>query len=160
VNILTYEHKNINEIIDKEVLTNMLTILKNTNIKLNNLKSTDIKKKIEELFRENGWSSRISVDPFLNHYISGIYKNIGLITQFGNMAMCYADLLKLELLHKRNMIDCAMYILLTKNDKRARKDNYAQFEKLSKHLNLYNEVVETPLLLIGVENGENNEIRF
>ena len=97
---------------------------------------------------------------FFSFVIKSLDKNIGLITQFGNMAMCYADLLKLELLHKRNMIDCAIYILLTKNDKRAKKDNYAQFEKLCKHLKLYDEVVHTPLLLIGLENGDRNEFRF
>ena len=50
-------------------------------------------------------------------------------------------------------------IVMTKNDIRARKENYAQYEKFCKHLNLYSKIIKVPITVMGIESDE-HAIRF
>ena len=154
VKIVTYEHNLARDFIESQLASKMLTQIKQKNINLSALAAPEIKNEIEQIFRQSGWSDRVSVssDPQVRHYISGISGDIGFAAQFGNMAMCHGDLLKLQHLYQKGSIKSAFYILLTKNDRRAKSENYAQYEKLCKHIKLYKNIITVPILVLGIEN--------
>ena len=159
MNVLIHEHHKSESAVFSELQERMISRLKGSKIVLSDLRAPELKNKVVEIFREAGWSSEVSVDFELKHFISGIFQRVGFMAQFGNMAMCYADLLKLQLLFDRDMIECAFYIVMTKSDIRARKENYAQYEKFCKHLKLYSKIIKVPITVMGIESDE-HAIRF
>jgi hypothetical protein len=58
-----------------------------------------------------GWSDEISLSSDAKISITSKKSNIGLCLQTGNMGRFYADLIKLEFLHKQGVIAAGIYII-------------------------------------------------
>jgi hypothetical protein len=111
----------------------------------------NLRDKILETLYQSGWSESI-----LLHSNSGIsitsYKNEhGLCLQTGNVSRFYADLLKIEYLRKKEKISAGFYIIPTKKVARIIGSNIANFERFVKELQLFEEILTTPIIILGIQ---------
>ncbi len=63
----------------------------------------------------------------------------------------YADLLKLQLLFSRKKIAGAILLLYSKVSARELGENLAHFDRLTRELELFKEIITVPALVFGLE---------
>jgi Restriction endonuclease BglII. len=110
-----------------------------------------IKKNINERFNHLGWADKVKVGTS-NLTISFLKSNIGVCFQLGNVARTYADILKLMQLHKKGKIKVGIICVPHKLESLKMGANYAQFERLSKDIIQFTDIVTVPILVIGLLN--------
>lgn len=96
-----------------------------------------------------GWSNRVRVDSVSRISITSALDETGLCVQTGNMGRFYADLLKLELLHSREVLASAIYVIPTKRFSKKIGSNVANFERLVDELGIFSPVIRIPILVFG-----------
>lgn len=99
---------------------------------------------------ERGWSDRVRIDHRSNINITSIMDSTGLCVQTGNMSRFYADLLKLETLHRRKLIDSAIYIIPSKNWANEIGSNIANFDRFVEELEIFESTVTIPMVVFGI----------
>ncbi len=102
------------------------------------------------LRNKHGWSDKVKISPDANISITSQKGEVGLCFQTGNMGRFYADLLKLEFLHKQGRIKAAFYILPDKALSKIWGENIANYERLKNEVAIFSEILLTPLLIIGI----------
>lgn len=105
---------------------------------------------LDELYLR-GWPRRVPVAARHGRLtISSLKRRIGLCAQFGNFARTYADLLKLEALRRAGQIDVGALIVPTDVLAKELGSNLARFDRLTRELGYFHDVLECPLLVYGV----------
>jgi hypothetical protein len=148
-----YSHNNGNESIPDYILDPLFSELQN--LSFSNKRGTrTFRKSVSEILLSNGWSKpvRVSIDSQIT--ITSVCKKIGLCFQFGNMARLYADILKLQLMHQRGNINAALYLVPMKDYAVRLGSNLANFERLTSELKIFGQIINVPLLVIGIQGDE------
>lgn len=97
-----------------------------------------------------GWSGEYRLDSDSQITITSYQNNIGLCFQTGNVGRVYADLLKLQTLYKRGNIIAGIMILPRKGMSRIFGSNCASYDRLLKELPIFSNVIDIPLVVIGI----------
>jgi hypothetical protein len=113
--------------------------------------SKEIKQKINYRFNNKGWADKIKIRK-TNLTISFVKNRIGVCCQLGNVARTYADVLKLALMHKNKIIDMGIIIVPHKFESKKLGANYAQYERLTSELESFKNIINVPILIIGLSN--------
>jgi hypothetical protein len=98
-----------------------------------------------------GWSEEAKLDPGSSITITSVLGSTGLCLQTGNMARVYADLLKLQLLFHRKKICGAILLVFAKQTATELGENIANFERLTKELKIFKEIITVPAIVFGLE---------
>lgn len=149
----THNHRNASKILvnKQKILDEIFHVLNDSSIILGRINSTLIKNKINYKFNHLGWADRVRVGNS-NLTIGFVKSKVGVCFQIGNVARTYADILKLMQLHKMGVIETGIIIVPDKEESKKMGANRAQFERLEKELMQFQEVIHTPILLIGIKN--------
>ena len=110
-----------------------------------------IRDKIYEVLLINGWSNPVRVSSKSKITVTSIYKKIGLCCQFGNVSRLNSDMLKLQLLYKKGVIDAAIYIVPTNQFAVNFGSSRANFERFTNELEVFAQIINVPIIVLGVE---------
>jgi hypothetical protein len=145
-------HKGLEKIQNKDgLLREIKEIITNKHLSFGSNSPKEIKNKTNERFNQRGWADKVRVGNS-NLTISFLKGKVGICFQIGNVARTYADILKLTQLSKKGIIDAGVIIVPQTLESKMMGANYAQFDRLVKELSHFNEIVPTPILVIGLSN--------
>lgn len=121
----------------------------NASIKLQRGETREIKKYISDCLNKKGWADEIKIEP--SHItINFLKRKVGLCVQLGNVARIYADLLKIQLMYEKKLIDVGVIAVPMKSESKSLGSNHAQFERLIKELKMFANIINLPLVIIGL----------
>jgi hypothetical protein len=135
---------------DKEVAA-ILKLLRNLEFKIDPGCSSKLRERILSLFQSRGWSSKVKLSHATEISITAIKGKYGLCFQTGNMSRFYADLLKLQFLFQKSVISKALYLLPSKHNAKIIGSNVANYERMTKELQLFDEIITIPIFIIGID---------
>ncbi len=118
-------------------------------IKVQKGKSRNIKFKVSNTLNKLGWADSVKIEP-TNITINFIKRRVALCLQLGNVSRTYADLLKIQLLFERKMIDAGVIAVPLRAESKKLGNNHAQYERLKNELKLFNVFINAPIVLIGL----------
>lgn len=110
-----------------------------------------LRKAILQILEKHGWSDKVKLVPESNITITSMFDSTGLCIQFGNMARFYADLMKMELMHKNKKIDSAIYILAKNDFAKTMGSNVVNFERVTNELEIFYKIINVPIMVIGIQ---------
>ena len=113
--------------------------------------SAHLKADVLKRLTQNGWAGEVEIDSASAISITSIKERTGLCFQTGNVARMYADLLKLQAIFARKVIDRGVLVIPTLACARVLGSNIANFERLKRELEIFAQVITMPLLLVGIE---------
>ena len=117
-------------------------------------KSSPVRDHILEALSKSGWSDELDVDCQSAFTITSIKGRIGLCLQTGNMSRMYADLLKLQTIYLRGLIEAAIMLLPTTEAAQSFGSNIANQERLMRELAIFERVITVPMLVVGIKGGK------
>lgn len=98
-----------------------------------------------------GWSPEVCLDSTSRISITSVKSNIGLCIQTGNMSRVYADMLKLQTLYQRKVVNAGVIILPTSIGAKSLGDNVANRDRIQRELDIFTDVISIPLVLFGIQ---------
>ena len=110
-----------------------------------------IRSHIADEFTEQGWAMNVRIDQELNNTVTAVKDDLAFQVQTGNMSRAPYDLLKLQYLYRSQKIKAAAMALPTKFGASQIGSNIAYFERVVKELEVFNQVIEVPILVIAFE---------
>lgn len=113
--------------------------------------TNDIRNHIASEFTAEGWALNVKIDQELRNTVTAIKDDLAFQVQTGNMSRAPYDLLKLEYLAQSKRIKAAAFALPTKFAASKIGSNIANFERVSKELAVFAQVIHVPILLIAFE---------
>ena len=105
---------------------------------------------LDMLRNVHGWSDKVTLCPDAKISIPAKKDEFALCIQTGNMGRFYADLLKLEFLYKRNLIQAALYIVPEKDLAKTWSENVANFERFTNEVRIFSSILHCPLLILSI----------
>lgn len=108
------------------------------------------KKAIAGTFLEEGWAENFKL-PGSNLYVSFKRDRVASCVQLGNVARVYADLLKLQNLFDRGVVDWA--VLLVPSDELSKRfgANHASFGRTVRDIETLSKSLVCPILVVSLE---------
>jgi aspartyl-tRNA synthetase len=148
-----YDHLNALEIIlqNNGVWRDIEEILTSPELQFSKGNSQTIKKSIEKKFSLKGWADRVSLGNS-KLTISFLRDKVGVCFQIGNVARTYADILKLVYLCSIGVIQVAVIIVPDNVESKKLGANYASFERLKNEIKLFQNILNVPIMVIGLSN--------
>lgn len=126
-------------------------ILSDKNLVFGRNRPKEIKFTIGEKFNAKGWADKTRVGTS-RLTINFLKSKVGICFQLGNVARTYADILKLAQLGKKNVIDIGIIIVPHKIESKKMGANYAQYDRLSAEIKHFQDIINLPILVIGLSN--------
>ena len=148
--IQTYSHLNGEKIIDKKIKEKILQVLEATQFKMHEGCADQLRKTILSQLKKIGWSDDFKLHANSQISLTSINDSHVLCFQTGNMSRFYADLLKLQYVFKNKKAVAAFYLIPTKEAARLIGSNIANFERFTQELNLFQQIISIPILVIGL----------
>lgn len=149
MNHTSQDHNMGSQIIPDHLIGEINNSIVGCNIKFRKGNIPVIRDKLHNDLMLLGWSPEVQIDPNSRISITSCKDNIGLCIQTGNMGRMYADLLKLQTMFLKSILNGAIYILPFKNTAKLMGDNIANYERLLRELQIFEEVITIPLVVIG-----------
>ncbi len=148
-----YSHLYANEklLAKNGVLDELEQILNDKSLIFGKKRPDEIKKIVSQKFNSKGWADKIRVGNS-RLTISYSKSKVGICFQLGNVARTYADILKLTQMGKKNTIEIGIIIVPQKIESKILGANYAQFERLSSEIIHFKDIINLPILIIGLSN--------
>jgi hypothetical protein len=111
-----------------------------------------VKKALAAQLNQLGWADRVRLQGRNNLTINFMKNKTGLCVQLGNVARTYADLIKLAYLWEKKIIDCGIILVPDNNASSMLGANYADFDRLSREIELFSGIIKTPVLILALSN--------
>ncbi|AEG58669.1 BglII/BstYI family type II restriction endonuclease [Desulforamulus ruminis] len=153
--IKIHSHRSGKSVVPKEILGQIQNILIEIDIKTTRYAAPEIKKAVFRGLKHNGWPKDILLDDQSKITITSKLNEVGLCVQLGNVSRVYYDLLKLQALFTKGFISSGIIVVPILQAAKALGSNLASYERLVKELNIFNQVITMPLVVIGF--SENNK---
>ena len=149
-----YEHRSGLKVVPQEIVDGVQKIVWDINPKL--IKNTvgTIKESIRERLEKEGWTGEYRLDTSSKITISSYLKGVGLCFQTGNVGRIYADLLKLQTLYTKEKIIAGIILVPQSDTAKELGSNMANFERLTRELPIFNQVITMPIVVIGFDGTE------
>lgn len=147
-----YSHKAGTEILNIKGSANELTAaIETCPVKFQKGAPARIKKHISDNLTSNQWVDNVTVGNS-RLTINFLKEEIGVCFQIGNVARTYADILKLNHLGNKGIIDVGIIVVPHEVESRSLGTNYANFDRLQKEIQLFSSEINTPMVVIGISN--------
>jgi hypothetical protein len=137
--------------VKKGILDEIESIVTDSSIVFGRKKPKEIRAITNHKFNQKGWADKIRVGTS-RLTISFLKSKVGVCFQLGNVARTYADILKLAQMGKKNVIEIGVIIVPLKVESKKLGANYAQFERLSSEIKHFQNIINIPILIIGLSN--------
>jgi len=149
MNFSTQDYNSGFNIISSDQIREINNAINKCNIKCKKGNIPVIREKLHNDLMSVGWSPEVQIDPNSRISITSFKDNIGLCIQTGNMGRMYADLLKLQTIFQKKIVNGAIYILPLKNTAKEMGDNIVHYERLLRELQIFENVITIPLVIYG-----------
>ncbi len=146
----SHSHNGAKGTIKRSLIDGMEKVLTDINFKIYQGCSRKLREVIMDGLTPQGWSGKIEITEGTKISITSTNDNCGLCLQTGNMSRFYADILKLECLHKKKKIKAAFFIIPSKDAAKKMGSNIAHFKRLVQELEVFKDVVTIPILVISI----------
>jgi hypothetical protein len=145
---ITHEHRNGSKLVPAYIQDEIKAAISQSTVLH---KATSAREDILKTLRsKHGWSDETILSADAKISITSRKGEIGLCVQTGNMGRFYADLMKLEFLFNKGMIQAAVYVLPVKELANKWGENIANFERFTKEVGIFSQIIHTPLFVIGI----------
>lgn len=111
--------------------------------------SARIKSEVSDILVCMGWADSVKIHP-TNLTVNFIKERVAFCLQLGNIARTYADLLKLQVISNKQIIDVGILAVPIRSDSIKLGSNAAQYERLKEEVILFENIITVPLVLIGL----------
>jgi hypothetical protein len=111
--------------------------------------ASEIKDQLTTYFDENGWIQKFKYSADVANTISAVRAEVGICTQFGNVARLFYDVLKLEHCYDAGIISSSIIICPL-----SPSGNRGYLDRLYRELQVYQNVINVPICAIGVKIKE------
>ena len=108
----------------------------------------EMKKQFNEFLEINAWALNVCIANESKINISALKNRVGMCFQTGNMSRYYPDVMKLELLYRKNKIDFGILILPSKELAKKIGDNIVNSDRVLNELKVFEEIITLPLAII------------
>jgi hypothetical protein len=152
MNVIKFNHNNGEELIPHNIKNNLICEI--SQLTISPFKCAELKKCLKKILKRNGWSNPVRVLKYANITITSLKGKTGLCIQFGNVARFYADILKLQQMFNDEHISNAIYIILTKITAKKCGSNIANYERFTKELKYFKDIINLPVLVLGIGECE------
>lgn len=147
-----YSHKGGSEILRSKAASGELTdAIENCTIKFQKGAPAAIKRDISDVLTSKQWVDKVRVGKS-RLTINFLKEDIGVCFQIGNVARTYADILKLNHLGNKGIIDVGIIVVPHEVESRSLGTNYASFDRLQNEIQLFSNEIITPIVVIGISN--------
>jgi len=147
----TYSHHGAEKALPADIVQEVQDVLGGLRMPIVQYSASRIRNAITEQLQGRGWSGRVRLDPDTKISVTSMKQRVALCLQTGNMARFYADLLKLQLPFTKGAIEGAMLITPTQAAASSLGSNIANFDRLTRELPVFREIITVPLLVVGFE---------
>ncbi len=151
MNFVTYDHNGGASALSHACVESVREIIRRLTLAKPDRTTNKVRARILDDLHHAGWSDETKLDPSSRITVTSVRESVGMCLQTGNMGRMYADLLKLQLLFSRNKIDGAIIMLYSKATAREMGQNLANFDRLTRELDIFGEVITMPALVCGLE---------
>lgn len=110
-----------------------------------------IKREMDFFLTSRQWVDQVRVGK-TRLTISFMKNKIGVCFQIGNVARTYADILKLNHLGNKRIIDVGIIFVPHEIESKSLGANYASFDRLKNEIILFQDEIKTPLVIYGISN--------
>jgi hypothetical protein len=148
-----YPHNNAGQTIKNTTLDGVRKVLKDSNWGKRDDTRVFRDRVLLDLSRV-GWSDSVRIDTRSKISITSVFGDTGLCIQTGNISRYYADILKLETLHRNQAIQGAVYILPLKEWAKELGSNRASFERMVEELQIFEATITIPMMVFGISGKE------
>lgn len=151
----TYSHLFAMDLILKKsvIYSEIIDVFNTDSLSFERNCTTRMKKHISWALSHHGWADKIKLAKNQSNLTINFLKSrVGLCFQIGNVSRTYADLLKLCHLGDEGVIDVGIIVVPFPNESRALGTNYANYDRLKQELILFNKIIHTPILIVGLTN--------
>ena len=147
-----YSHNGGSEILSSKSSSSELTdAIQSCPVKFRKGSPARIKKHISEILTSNQWVDKVKVGNS-RLTINFLKDEIGVCFQIGNVARTYADILKLNHLGNKGIIEVGIIVVPHEVESRSLGTNYANFDRLQNEIQLFSKEINTPMVVIGISN--------
>jgi restriction endonuclease BglII len=113
---------------------------------------TQMKKYVANRLNSQGWTDKVRVSHKIRTTVNFMKSDIAFALQLGNVARTYADLLKIAYLENKGIIRLGVIALPSKKESTYLGANYAKFERFTDELDVYANIIKTPLYVVALGN--------
>jgi len=111
-----------------------------------------IKSFFNQSLNSQGWVNNVRIDYRIQATINFVKNDIAFVIQLGNAARVYADLIKLSYLIDKEIVNLGVIGVTKKSESKILGANYVNYERLTKELEVYSEIIYSPLIILGLSN--------
>ncbi|WP_101910209.1 BglII/BstYI family type II restriction endonuclease [Marasmitruncus massiliensis] len=137
------------DVVPHGIVEDIKDIFQSTNIDVKSYAASAINKSLSSKLKQFGWSDSVRLDNSSKISITSMLHGIGLCLQTGNVSRTYADLLKLQTLYMKEIVRVGIIIVPMSSAAKKLGGNLASFERLSRELPIFKQVITMPILLVG-----------
>lgn len=149
-----YEHRSGLKVVPQDVIQMVSNIINELHPTLTKNSVTQIKKDIKHRLEVEGWTGELRLDATSKITITSYLAGIGLCLQTGNIGRIYADMLKLQTLYTKEKIIAGIIIAPVQRTAKLLGSNMANYERISRELPIFNQVITMPIVVIGFDGTE------
>lgn len=115
--------------------------------------TSKIKRQVSISMNNLGWADNIKLGKNKSNLTINFLKSrVGLCFQLGNVSRTYADILKICHLGDEEIIDVGVIVVPHSVESRKLGTNYPSFDRLKQEMILFKNIINTPILIIGLTN--------
>jgi hypothetical protein len=111
-----------------------------------------IKAYFNKCLNKKGWVSNVRIDHRIQATVNFLNTDVAFVLQLGNVARIYADLIKFSYLKEKGILNLGIIALACKDEAKLLGANYANYERLINELQVYENIILTPILVLGLAN--------
>ena len=149
-----YEHRSGLKVVPIDIIANVENIIRNIHPVIVRNTVAKIKASVKEQLEIEGWIGEYRLDITSKITITSYLNGIGLCFQTGNVGRIYADLLKLQTLYTKGSIVAGIILIPQINTAKKLGSNMANYERLTRELPIFSQVITMPIVVIGFDGME------
>ena len=149
-----YEHRSGLKVVPIDIIANVENIIRNIHPVIVRNTVAKIKASVKEQLEIEGWIGKYRLDITSKITITSYLNGIGLCFQTGNVGRIYADLLKLQTLYTKGSIVAGIILIPQINTAKKLGSNMANYERLTRELPIFSQVITMPIVVIGFDGME------
>jgi len=154
VKAIVLSHRFGKQVIEASVLNEVIAAVNGCPHDPKRGNTASVRNHILDALSRQGWTKELELDRQSAITITSIKQRVGLCLQTGNMSRMYADLLKLQAIYLRGVIDSAIMLLPTSEAAKRFGSNVANQERLLRELAIFERVITVPMAIIGIDRGD------
>ncbi|MBX2990221.1 MAG: restriction endonuclease [Bacteroidetes bacterium] len=131
------------------LLNEIVEVLSDHTLRFESGRSSAIKQATSRKLNKCGWADTIRIGTS-NLSINFMKDRVGLCLQLGNVARTYADILKMQYLYEKKVIDVGIIAVPVYEASKQLGANYAEYGRLTKELKLFQAFVTGPIVVFGL----------